>query len=169
VANTAALEERAVARFRSGLNCAQSSLLALSEEWGHQVDARVASCFGGGIGRTGAHCGILTGCLMALGLLIGTADGSDTERKESAFVLTRRFMGAFEEMAGALNCRDLIGLDPSTPEGLSNYKGRNTLDTVCIPLMNKAMALVTDFVETEGLARRASLTRPAPPSTTACY
>jgi C_GCAxxG_C_C family probable redox protein len=151
MADTGKLEKRAVDIFKGGLNCAQSALLALGEEWGHTVDARIASCYGGGIGRTGAHCGILTGSLMALGLLIGTADGSDLERKESAVRLARKFMGEFRELAGTLNCRDLVGVDPSTPEGHADMSRRNVKGTICIPLMEKTMALMVDFVEKEGL------------------
>jgi len=151
MADTGELEKRAVDIFKSGLNCAQSSLLVLAEEWGHPVDARIASCYGGGIGRTGAHCGILTGSLMALGLLIGTADGSDLERKESAVRLARKFMGEFRNVAGTLDCRDLAGVDPSTPEGQADMSRRNVKGTICIPLMEKTMALMVDFVEKEGL------------------
>jgi len=151
MAETGDLVNNATAIFKTGLNCAQSSLLALSQHWGYGVDARIASCYGGGIGRTGAHCGILTGSLMALGFLVGTAEGSDLERKEAAVRLARKFMGEFRELAGTVNCRDLVGVDPSTPEGHDDMARRNVKGTICIPLMEKTMSLMADFVKREGL------------------
>ncbi len=151
MADTADLVKDAVDIFKTGLNCAQSSLVALSRHWGYSVDARIASCFGGGIGRTGAHCGILTGSLMALGFVVGTAEGRDIERKEAAVRLARKFMGEFRELAGTMNCRDLVGVDPSTPEGHDDMARRNVKGTICIPLMEKTMRLMADFIEREGL------------------
>jgi len=151
MADTSDLVGKARDIYRTGLNCAQSSLLALSEHWGYNVDARIGSCFGGGIGRTGGHCGILTGSLMALGLLIGTADGADLERKESAARLARKFMGEFRDAAGTVNCRDIVGVDPGTPEGHNDMARRNVKGTICMPLMEKTMHLMADFVKKEGL------------------
>jgi C_GCAxxG_C_C family probable redox protein len=151
MADTDRLQKKAADIFNSGLNCSQASLLALSEEWGRQVDARIASCFGGGIGRTGAHCGILTGSLMALGLIAGTLDAGDKARKEAIYPLARRFMDAFRQIAGTLDCRDLVGTDPSTPEGQADISRRNVKGAICVPLMEKTMALMAEFVEKEGL------------------
>jgi len=66
--------EKAVARFLEGYNCAQSVLLTMFEHWNdeNELIPRIATGFGGGIGRCGSVCGALTGGVMALGIEYGT-------------------------------------------------------------------------------------------------
>jgi C_GCAxxG_C_C family probable redox protein len=62
--------EKAVSRFLSGYNCAQSILLTMSEhrDGENVLIPRIATAFGGGIGRCGSICGALTGGVMAIGI-----------------------------------------------------------------------------------------------------
>jgi C_GCAxxG_C_C family probable redox protein len=66
---------RAPEHLNSGLHCAESVLLAVLEgtEAGRDpLIPRVASCFGGGVGRSREElCGALAGGLMAMGCLAG--------------------------------------------------------------------------------------------------
>ncbi|UCC33999.1 MAG: C-GCAxxG-C-C family protein, partial [Candidatus Bathyarchaeota archaeon] len=66
--------ENAASYFKEGYNCAQSVLLAMQEFWniGNPVEPKVASAFGGGVGRRGSLCGALTGGVIAIGLKYGT-------------------------------------------------------------------------------------------------
>ncbi|MDH7477732.1 MAG: C-GCAxxG-C-C family protein, partial [Candidatus Bathyarchaeota archaeon] len=62
--------EKAVKRFLYGFNCAQSVLLTMFEHWNgeNELIPKIATTFGGGIGRCGSLCGALTGGVMALGI-----------------------------------------------------------------------------------------------------
>ena len=63
------LSENAVECFQEGYNCAQSVLLTMFQHWnsgGSDLIPKIATGFGGGIGRCGSVCGALAGGVMAL-------------------------------------------------------------------------------------------------------
>lgn len=146
-----ALVNRAVQLFNDGFNCAQSSFKALCEHWGIPGNPKVATCFGGGIGRTGAACGILTGSLMALGLLVGNDDPRDIPTKERATRLATEFVAEFRALQGQVDCNALTGFDISTPEGHQQWVDNKAKQNTCIPLMRKAMVLMDEFARKEGI------------------
>jgi len=78
--------EKAVELFVSGFNCAEATLLVLSEEFGKKASVipRIATGFGGGIGRTGQICGPLSGAVMAIGLQIGCDRAEEKEKRAAA-------------------------------------------------------------------------------------
>ncbi|NTU86942.1 MAG: C_GCAxxG_C_C family protein, partial [Chlorobiaceae bacterium] len=61
--------ERAVSIFSEGYNCAQSVLFSFSDDLGIAGDTalKIASGFGGGIGRMQEVCGAVTGGVMVIG------------------------------------------------------------------------------------------------------
>ena len=70
---------------------------------------RLASSFGGGVGRLRELCGALSGALMALGLARGY-DGPETgEVKAAHYALVRRAAAEFRRENGAVLCRELLG------------------------------------------------------------
>jgi len=77
--------EKAVTRFLQGYNCAQSVLSTMFEYWNgkNELIPKIATAFGGGIGRCGSVCGALTGGVMALGIKYGTNEPSLERRLES--------------------------------------------------------------------------------------
>jgi C_GCAxxG_C_C family probable redox protein len=119
--------EAAKQQYAQGYSCSQSVLLAFAEELGvsKEVAARVAAGFGGGMGRSGRTCGAVSGALMVIGLVQGTADPTDKVTKEKTYALTRRMLTEFRKQRGGLDCQELIGMDISTPEGyaLAREKG----------------------------------------------
>ena len=64
---------KAAELFLGGYNCAQSVVVAFCDVTGLEVDfaAKLASSFGGGMGRMREVCGAVSGMLMVLGLLYG--------------------------------------------------------------------------------------------------
>jgi len=112
------LAERAVRHFRDdGYNCSQSVLLTMFEHWGckSELVPRVATAFGGGMGRCGSVCGALTGGLMAIGIKYGTNEPS-AEKRSKASELARKLYQTFEKQNGTVMCRGLIGFDLSDEE-----------------------------------------------------
>lgn len=98
--------------FMSGLNCAESALLALAKIQGIEssVMPGVATCFGGGMARTGGPCGALTGAAMGLGLSLGRKKPGDSV--VTAQEATQRLIREFEQSFGARDCHVLLGYDP---------------------------------------------------------
>ena len=65
--------------FLKGYNCSQSVLCAFSDVTGYDVDtsARMASSFGGGLGRLRQTCGAVSGAALVLGIVKGYDDPSN--------------------------------------------------------------------------------------------
>ncbi len=107
------LAEKAVTRFLTGFNCAESTLMTLAEALGHGGDAvpSVATGFGGGLGHTGSVCGCVTGSIMAIGLRTGHRRAEDKEGKDRAIDEAAAFLHAFEREVGEIHCRTLTGYD----------------------------------------------------------
>jgi hypothetical protein len=80
--------EKAVKRFLDGYNCAQSVLLTMFEFWNGEnaLIPKIATGFGGGIGRCGSVCGALTGGVMALGVKYGTNEPSSVFYEEKPWL-----------------------------------------------------------------------------------
>jgi len=95
--------EKAVNRFLSGYNCAQSVLLTMFEHWNGEnvLVPKIASAFGGGIGRCGSVCGALTGGVMAIGIKCGTNEPS-AEKRLRAYELARMTYRGFEKRHGSV-------------------------------------------------------------------
>lgn len=105
--------EKARAYFLEGYNCAQSVLLAFHRELDLTPEqaARMASSFGGGMGRLREVCGAVSGMLLALGLFDGYCNPKDTTAKKDQYALVQELAGKFRGQNGSIVCRELLGLD----------------------------------------------------------
>ena len=115
-----------------GFNCSQAVFSTLAESLGfdHSLALKIASPFGGGIGRTGETCGAVSGALMALGLKFGFSE-PDPQAKERVYKKTREYMRRFQERYGAVACKALIGVELSTPEGLQKAREQDVFNKKC--------------------------------------
>lgn len=101
----------------SGFNCCESVLRALVEGLNLKVDGealKVASGFGGGIGRGGCVCGGLAGAVMAVGLKHGRVNAS--EPREPSYSRALKMHEEFKKKFGATCCRVIRGGDFGTFE-----------------------------------------------------
>ena len=123
--------EKAGALFLEGYNCAQSVVLAFADEMGtpKETAARIASSFGGGLGRLREVCGCVSGMAIVAGELLGYS-GPETGIQELA--------EEFRKENGSIICRDLLsGITSDTapvPEARTDdyYKKRPCKDlAVC--------------------------------------
>lgn len=137
------LAKIAVGHFASGCNCAQAVLATLAEDFGldAQTAIRLATGFGLGMARAGT-CGAVSGAVMLLGLAGGGGGPDGGAAKAATYCRTQEFYDRFIERHGSLACRDLIGLDPSTPEGLEQARQEQRFQTICTKLVGDAAALV---------------------------
>jgi len=121
-------------------------LLAVSQKLGinSEVIPRIATPFGGGIGGRGEVCGAVAGSVMAIGLKYGREEPSQPNLQ--AYVLAREFCQRFEEETGHLSCRDLTGMDLSTPEGFQAFRRSDVPLRVCLPAVGTAFRLVTELL-----------------------
>jgi C_GCAxxG_C_C family probable redox protein len=116
-----------------GMNCAQAVFSSLSEDFGleRRVALQIAQGFGGGMGRCGRTCGAVTSAYMALGLSRKNATDNPRESLEKTYALINEFNRRFGERHGSVTCKELIGHDLSTPEGLAKARGDKVFTTKC--------------------------------------
>lgn len=93
---------------RSG-NCAQSSFAALDEYFsldGAQVIRALTPM--PGIALRGETCGVVTGCLLGLGMVYGRDDLSDEEAMRRSLPPAREFCRRFANRFGSTNCDEVL-------------------------------------------------------------
>jgi C_GCAxxG_C_C family probable redox protein len=140
--------DKAVQRFGEGFSCSQAVFSAFAPGLGMRdhVALKVASTFGGGIGRRGEVCGAVTGALMALGLAKGHADNAE-ESKTATYAVADEFLRRFGELHGAVVCRTLIGHSIDTPDGLQRARDAGVFKTVCPGVVADAAAIVASILD----------------------
>ena len=81
--------EKAGALFLEGYNCAQSVVLAFADEMGipKETAARIASSFGGGLGRLREVCGCVSGMAIVAGELLGYSGPETGKPKADHYAL----------------------------------------------------------------------------------
>ena len=114
--------------------------------WDCECIPRIGSGLGGGVGRQGEVCGALTGGVLVVGLVHGRDGAEEKEAKEAAHAKAGEFVRRFAEVNGAVRCRDLIGLDVSTDEGVQEYYARNLLEEKCSEIVSNAVRVVLELL-----------------------
>ena len=132
--------ERAKTLFTDGYNCAQAVLCAFEDvtHLPRQTAAKLASGFGGGIGRMREVCGAVSGAVMVLSLVCGYDDPKATSEKTAHYALVQEFARRFREENGSIICRELLqGVQTtqgSTPEARTEkyYRKRPCAELVAL-------------------------------------
>jgi C_GCAxxG_C_C family probable redox protein len=139
--------DKADSYFSDGFACSQAVLLAFSDELGLQKSAttRIAEAFGGGM-ALGETCGAVTGALMALGLQYGREEPGDAEAKQKTRRLACELMDTFKARHGTLICRELLGVDISTPEGNQQAKAMGLFENRCPAFVRSAAEIVESLL-----------------------
>lgn len=146
---TSQFPEKAANYFKQDYNCAQSVLLTMQEYYGigrNRFIPRIATAFGGGIGRRGSLCGALTGAIMAIGLKRGTNKTALIE-KEKVYEIALKFYDQFVEECGSPFCRELIGYDLTNPEELDRMRKSNVREEKCSHFVKKAVEILISLEE----------------------
>ena len=127
-------EEKALQYFTDGANCAQAVVMAYAEDLGmdEKTAARLASSFGGGIGRLREVCGAVSGMMMVYGMLRGYDDLKDPAAKKAHYQNVQALAAKFREENGSIVCRELLDLrknensDPTpTPRDAQFFHSRS--------------------------------------------
>lgn len=105
--------EIAMANFKNGYNCSQAITLAFADllPIDETTLLKMASSFGGGMGRLREVCGSVSGMFMITGLLYGY-DGPETGQvKADHYARIQELAHKFEEQHGSIVCREMLGLN----------------------------------------------------------
>lgn len=105
--------ERAEMLFKQGYNCAQAVFIAFCDEMNidEETAAKLASSFGGGMGRMREVCGAVSGMFMVAGMLFGYADPEAGVEKKEHYARIQELAGEFKQQNGSIICRELLGLE----------------------------------------------------------
>lgn len=141
--------------FRQGYNCSQAVFAAFSDVTGldRETSLRLASSFGGGMGRMREICGVCSALFMVMGMKEGGYDPDDQAAKNRHYQEIQEIAGRFREQNGSLLCRELLAsLHPSsTPESAPRtpdfYRQRP-----CLRFVETGAALLDEWLrKTAGL------------------
>lgn len=99
--------------FLQGANCAQAVAAAFASEVGMSEAElfKLASGFGGGVGRRREVCGAVSGMVLIANMLYGNDDIADKDAKDAHYARIRELLKPFETQNGSIICRELLGLD----------------------------------------------------------
>lgn len=139
--------EAAVARFRGGLHCSEAVMEAWAADLGLDPEfaRKISTPLAGGAG-VGAECGALAGAFLVIGLTWGTGRPEDNQTFMTVLGKVRELANAFRERHGALNCRDLLGLDVFTEQGHKEFLEKNMKQTRCARYVEDVVNLLEQMV-----------------------
>lgn len=143
--------EKAIAYFKGNFNCAQSVIHSFSAQYGLDRDKalKLATGFGGGMGRLGRTCGAVTGAYMIIGLKYGMGLNEDTEAKERTYQIIRKFSNKFEEINGSVICKELLGCDIGTPEGKDFYAQNDFFEKKCVQYVKDTIGILEELLKNQ--------------------
>lgn len=115
-------KEKAMQSFLEGYNCAQCMILAFEDMLTIDLKTalKIASPFGGGMGRLREVCGSVSGMFMVLGYIKGYSEPNNYDEKKELYEHIQELAKRYEVANGSIICRELLGLterkDVATPE-----------------------------------------------------
>jgi len=125
--------------FEKGLYCSQAVLCAFSEKYGLSKETAVKiSCGLNSGARCAEICGAVSGAVLVIGLKYGTS-------KEICNSKTEEFMNYFKNRHGEIVCRNILGCDISTHDGLENAIAKNLFGTLCADAVANAAQALSDL------------------------
>ena len=140
---------KAAELFVDGYNCAQAVAVAFCDQTGltPEFSARMASSFGGGMGRMREVCGAVSGMLLVAGILYGYDASDDDGAKKAHYALVQELAGKFREQVGSIVCREILKNPPSdpapTPRTEAFYK-----DRPCARMVYLAASILEEYIST---------------------
>ena len=140
--------------FLGGYNCSQSVAVAFCDVTGLDKDfaARMASSFGGGMGRQREVCGAVSGMLMVLGLLYGYDTPGDDVSKKHQYQDIQALCNSFREEVGSIVCREILKNPPSDPTP-SPRTAEYYAKRPCARMVMTAARLMDEYIAAHPLER----------------
>ena len=144
----------AVAAFLEGYNCAQAVAVAFSDVTGldEELSARLASPFGGGMGRMREVCGAVSGMFLVVGVLYGYDDPKATTAKRELYAQVQEMAASFRSANGSIICRELLKNPPSDPNP-SPRTAEYYSNRPCARMVATAAQILDTYIQTHPIKR----------------
>ena len=145
---------KAAELFYNGYNCAQAVAVVFSDLTGldEAMSARMASSFGGGMGRLREVCGAVSGMLLVAGILYGYDSPSDDVAKKAHYALVQALAGQFREKNGSIICREILKNPPSDPAP-SPRTAEYYASRPCARMVYTAASLLEEYINANPIER----------------
>ncbi|MCK9418356.1 MAG: C-GCAxxG-C-C family protein [Nitrospirae bacterium] len=142
--------EQTVACFKEGFNCTQAVLSTYGPQFGldRENAVKIAKAFGSGMGM-GGTCGAVTGALMVIGLKHARLKGRSLFSKDRTEEIAREFVARFKARNETTECRELLGCDLGTPEGIKTAKKEKHFKKHCPKFVQDAAEILEEILEEE--------------------
>ena len=126
--------------FNNGWYCAESVLMAVAEYQAITCEyiPKMATGFCSGLSRSGGICGALSGAVLAISLVLGRDEAS--ESVEQCYGATKELMNGFVEAFGAETCQALTSCHLGTEEGQARFRAENMHER-CLGFVGEATRL----------------------------
>ncbi len=142
--------------FLQGYNCTQAITRAFCDvvDIDEETLTKLASSFGGGMGRLREVCGAVSGMFLIEGLLEGYTEPNNLAVKAEHYARIQTLANRFKDKNGSIICRELLGVkaeivsavpDARTPE---YYKTRP-----CARLIGDCAEILDEFLKERGIIK----------------
>ena len=138
--------------FEKGYNCSQSIVLAFNDETGLDPETalKLASSFGGGMGKLREVCGAVSGMFIVAGILYGYSDPLDQAAKTEHYERIQMLAKEFKDKNNSIICRDLLGISvekdsPVPEERNEEYYQRRP----CTELIGQAAEILDAYIQNQ--------------------
>ena len=137
---------KAAQAFRDGRACSQAILEVYGVPLGlpRELAMQIAAGFAAGM-RLGETCGAVTGAFMVLGVRHCSTDCHTPAGRTDVSARVLDFAARFKKRNGSLTCRDLLGCDISTPEGMKQAKEHGLFKTNCVKMVVDASQILEEM------------------------
>jgi len=108
---------------------------------------RIATGFGGGIGKQGEICGAVSGGIMLIGLAANRMSSEDKHAKETAYSNASILISRFKQNFGTFRCQDLLELDIAEPSQLENYRSMKLKERLCSRAVGTSLMIVLELID----------------------
>ena len=134
---------KAVEKFLNGTACSQAILSEYATLFGlsSETAMKIAAGFAGGM-RKANICGAITGAYMTLGLKYSGPNCEESTGRREVYQSIAEFTTEFEKIHGTILCKELLGCDISTPEGMKIAQAQELFKKVCPKFLNDAADLL---------------------------
>ncbi len=146
--------DKAKALFKQGYNCSQAVLGVFCEELGLDFDTamKLASSFGGGMGRMREVCGTVSGMFMAAGLAFASSSESAAE-KGAHYKRIQELAQNFKDKNGSIICRELLqGIEASSSPTPSERTETYYKKRPCVELVGDSVEIFEEYLRTHSAA-----------------
>ncbi|NMP37496.1 MAG: C_GCAxxG_C_C family protein [Clostridiales bacterium] len=145
-------KEKARENFLNGCNCSQAVFAAFCDVTGMQTEQalRLASSFGGGLGRLREVCGAVSGMAMVAGELWGYSSVQDKQAKKEHYALIQSLASDFRQRHGSIVCREILSGDVSSSGEPTERTPEFYNSRPCLRCVEDAAEILDDMIARKG-------------------